>query len=269
LIPFLYKMRFSLVIILAMLFGIFKNSYSQCNVNKYAFKSGEKLLYDVYYNWGFIWISAGNVEFLAKDTIIKNKTFWHFISKGTSNPSYDWIFKVRDKYEAIVKKENLEPLYYKRTTNEGDYDVNNKYIFNKEKGVIFTFTENSKSSYKKDTLVYQDCLFDVLSATYFTRCINFNTIDKTKSIPIKILVDNEIVTIKVKYKGEEIIKDKEEKEYNTIKFSTTVVDGSVFKAGEEINVWVSNDKNKIPLLIEAEILVGTVKVYLKRKENIK
>ena len=258
-----------IVFILIILISFLNKVYSQCKVDEYVFKTGEKLTYNVYYNWGFIWVSAGSVDFLAKDTLIKNKTFWHFVSTGTSYASYDWIYKVRDKYESISKKTNLEPLYYKRKTSEGGYDVNNKYIFNKKREVIYTFTENSKTPYKKDTIKYQECIFDVLSATYFTRCIDFDNIDKTKSIPIKILIDNEIVTIEVKYIDKEIIEDKDEKKYNTIKFSTTVVEGSVFKAGEEINVWVSDDENKIPLLIEAKILVGSVKVYLKKKENIK
>lgn len=262
-------MKFRIILILLALFSFFNKSFSQCQVDEYVFKDGEKLSYNVYYNWGFIWVSAGDVEFLAKDTIIKGTRFWHFVSKGTSYPSYDWIYKVRDKYEAIAKKKDLEPLYYRRKTSEGGYDVNNKYIFNKKKKVVYTFTENSKSPYKKDTLKYKNCLFDVLSATYFTRCINFDKIDKTKMIPIKTLIDNEIITIEVKYIGREVIEDKKEKKYNTIKFSTTVVEGSVFKAGEEIHVWVSDDKNKIPLLIEAKILVGSVKVYLNKKENLK
>ena len=262
-------MNFKLIFISIILFSIFNNSYSQCKVDEYVFKNGEKLSYDIYYNWGFIWVNAGSVEFLAKDTIIKDNTFWHFVSRGSSYPSYDWIYKVRDKYESIVKKEDLEPLYYKRKTSEGGYDVNNKYIFNKKKEVVYTFTENSKSPYKKDTLQYQDCLYDVLSATYFTRCINFDKIDKTKSIPIKTLIDNELITIEVNYISKEVVEGKDEKKYNAIKFSTTVVEGSVFKGGEEIYVWVSDDKNKIPLLIEAKILVGSVKVYLSKKENIK
>ena len=258
-----------IVLILLVVFSISNNVFSQCEIEEYVFKSGEKLSYNVYYNWGFIWVSAGDVEFLAKDTVIKNKTFWHFVSTGTSYESYDWIYKVRDRYESIALKIDLEPLYYKRKTSEGNYKVNNKYVFRKKEGVVYTFTENTDSPYKKDTLEYKDCLFDVLSATYFTRCIDFDNIDKSKSIPIKTLIDNEIITIEVKYIGKEIIEDKEERKYNTIKFSTTVVEGSVFKAGEEINVWVSDDENKIPLLIEAKILVGSVKVYLSKKENIK
>lgn len=242
---------------------------SQCNINNYVFKSNEVLSYDVYYNWGFIWVDAGKVIFTAKDTTIKNVDYWHFTSTGTSNSSYDWIFKVRDKYESIARKSNLEPLYYHRNSSEGGYDVNNKYIFNKKEQRIYTFTENSKKPLSVDTLQYKKCLFDVLSATYYTRCIDFKNIDKNDSIPIKTLIDNELIIIKIKYIGEEIIEDRNERKYNSIKFSTTVIEGSVFKGGEEIFVWVSNDENKIPLLIEAKILVGSVKVYLNKKENLK
>jgi hypothetical protein len=242
---------------------------SQCKIDNYVFKANEELTYNVYYNWGFVWISAGNVKFNVKDTTIQNKDYWIFMSTGESYQSYDWIFKVSDKYQSITSKDNLEPIYYKRETSEGGYNVNNKYIFNKNKDSIYTFTQNSKKELTKDTLKYQNCLFDVLSATYYTRCLDFNKIENQDSLPIKTIIDNEIITIKIKYHGKEIIEDKSEHKYNTIKFSTTVVEGSVFKGDEEIFVWVSDDENKIPILIEAKILVGSVKVYLSEKQNIK
>jgi hypothetical protein len=256
-----------LILILASFKFLF--AFSQCKPDEIVFKSGEELTYEVNYNWGFIWLSTGEVTFSVKDTTIKNKKYWKFSSTGRSYNSYDWIFKVRDKYLSVVRYETLEPVYYHRVTSEGGYDVNNKYIFNKYKKKIFTYTENSKKPFTKDTLNYSDCLFDVLSATYFTRCIDFNNFKKNDTLQIKTVIDNEIVTITIKYFGKETIKDRDDKTHNTYKFSTTVVEGSVFKGGEAIYVWVSQDKNKIPILIEAKILVGSVKVYLQQYKNLK
>jgi len=246
-----------------------KNAFSQCEIKNKTFKNNEFVKYQVYYNWGFIWIKAGEVTFLAKDTTINNVELWKFISTGKSYPSYDWIFKVRDHFESIAYKENLSPLYYHRKTLEGSLLTDNEYVFNHKKKKIYSSTYNSDSELKIDTLEMSDCIFDVLSATYFTRSLDFSNMKINDSIPITTIMDNEKINIYVKYLGKEDITHKNKKKYKTIKFSTTVAEGSVFEEGEQIVVWVSDDKNKIPILIKADILVGSVKVYIMEKKNLK
>jgi len=40
------------------------------------------------------------------------------------------------------------------------------------------------------------------------------------------------------------------------------VEGTIFRGGEDMLVWVSTDNRKIPIVVEAKILVGSVKAYL-------
>jgi hypothetical protein len=48
-----------------------------------------------------------------------------------------------------------------------------------------------------------------------------------------------------------------------------MVKGTIFKEDEEVIIWITNDGNKIPILVEARILVGTVKAYLKEANGLK
>ena len=41
------------------------------------------------------------------------------------------------------------------------------------------------------------------------------------------------------------------------------------KADEDVVVWVTDDDNRIPVYIEAKILVGTVKAYLKETKGLR
>jgi hypothetical protein len=43
----------------------------------------------------------------------------------------------------------------------------------------------------------------------------------------------------------------------------------MFRAGEELLVWVSNDKARIPIMMEAKITVGSIKIYLTEEHNTK
>jgi hypothetical protein len=68
--------------------------------------------------------------------------------------------------------------------------------------------------------------------------------------------------------GKEVIKT-ELGEYNCIKFKPALIPGTIFKAGDEMIVWVSDDKNRIPLLVETPILVGSIKAKVQVIKNNK
>ena len=57
--------------------------------------------------------------------------------------------------------------------------------------------------------------------------------------------------------------------YNTLKFQPQVIAGNVFDDDSKMSVWVSDDLNRIPLLIESPVSVGSVKVVLKEYKNLK
>ena len=41
-----------------------------------------------------------------------------------------------------------------------------------------------------------------------------------------------------------------------------LVKGTIFKGGEDLLVWVTDDNKRVPVLVEAKILVGSVKAIL-------
>jgi len=253
--------KLKILLITAFLFS--SNIYAQkCNVEKYLFKKGEKVEYTVYYNWGFIWLKAAKVDFTVSDTIIKNTEIWKFTSTGKTLPGYDWIFSVNDFFQSWVAKDGFRPLYYYRNTQEGNFRTKNRYIFSQKTNNIYVDLYNSDKGKRKDTLKNESCLFDVLSATYYTRCLNFGTFKKGEKFTVKTIMDGEKAPILIKYYGKEKITHKNGKLYNCYHFSTSVVEGNIFKAGQEIHVWVDTKNNNIPVLIKADILVGSVMVYV-------
>ena len=121
----------------------------------------------------------------------------------------------------------------------------------------------------RDTLHNQSDVFDVLSAIYQCRSLDFNLIKINEKIPVKIVLDGKVYPLYVRLIGKEIIKDRSDKKYRCIKFSALLVEGSIFKGGEDMNIWVTDDENRVPVLVEAKILIGSVKVYLNRTEGLK
>ena len=128
--------------------------------------------------------------------------------------------------------------------------------------IIFTFTENSNKPFLKDTLALPACTFDVISLSYYARNLDFEGLEVNDTIPVSVIIDNELFNLYIRYLGKELMKTKDGSRYNCIKFSALLVEGTIFKGGEDLFVWVTDDKNRIPVLVEAKILVGSVKALL-------
>ena len=248
--------------------SIFAQS-ENCSISYFPFKTGEKVTYQIYYNWTAVWVKAGEVFFQVKDTTLFNKTVFHFYSYGSTYKKYDWIFRVRDTYEAFSNKKTLQPYRFKRQVNEGSTYIYNDYVFNHKKKLAYTFSVYGDEPLKKDTVPFSPCTFDVLSMVYFARCIDYARYQKGDTIPISMFLDEKLYHTYIRYLGKEIIKAKDGTKYHTIKFKPLLIEGTIFKGGEGMTVWVTDDKNKIPVLIETPILVGNIKAYLIKTENLK
>jgi hypothetical protein len=240
---------------------------AQCVENVKAFKPGEKITYFAYYNWGFIWIHAGDVQFTVNQSSLQNRKTYLFEATGNSLKSYDWMYKVREKFQSQVDMETFNPVWFERNSSEGSYKAYENYIFSNPAGKIYSKVENSKKPFKKDSLKATACTFDVLSLVYYSRTINFDKYKPKEKIPLKSIIDNEVCSLYLRYLGRETIKTRDGRKFKCIKFSAMLVEGTIFKGGEDMFIWITDDDNRIPVLVEAKILIGSVKAYINTIEG--
>lgn len=242
--------------------------FSQCVNNAYPFRAGERLNYEVSYNWGVVWVDAGKVSFKTDTLISAEDTLFFFDSYGESYRFYDWFYKVRDRFQSEVKKDGFNPVWFTRDTREGGYSVNNRYDFFWEDQLVASKTENSDKGVSIDTFSINPCTFDVLSAIYYARTFEFEDYKLGEKIPMQIIIDGESYDLFIRYLGREIKKSRTGKAYDCIKFSAMLVEGTIFSGGEDMVVWVTADENKVPIMVEAKILIGSVKAYLTSYEKL-
>ena len=241
---------------------------AQCRIETKAFTHGEIVKYNAYYNWGFIWINAGEVEFTVTSKKYEERNVYHLYAYGTSYKSYDWIFKLREKYQAYIDSETLLPLWYERDVTEGSYTAFEDYRFDYKNNEIHTYVQKRSNPGVTGTLPITPCLFDVLSAIYYFRSINVNKCKPGDKLPIKMILDSQVYNLYIRYLGKEDVKTRNNKKYKCLKFSIQLVEGTVFKGGEDAFVWVTDDENKVPVIVEAQILVGTVKAILNDTKGL-
>ncbi len=99
----------------------------------------------------------------------------------------------------------------------------------------------------------------MISAFYFARTLDFSTAKEGEVFEFPCFVDDEVWPLKIRYMGKETIKTDIGK-IRCIKFRPVVQKGRVFKKEEDMNAWISDDKNRIPVRAEAKVLVGSIKM---------
>ncbi|MFI5135018.1 MAG: DUF3108 domain-containing protein [Chitinophagales bacterium] len=254
------KSFFFFVVIIFSAFTIVKAQPPQsCEVTNHAFLPGEKITYKVVYNWNSLWLNAGEVTFTVNDGVFGANKVYHVVGEGTSYKSYDWFYKVRDTYESYIDQETMLPLKFVRNVNEGGFTIYNN--------VTFEHDQNKAISTHGEFKV-PDCVQDVLSAVYYSRNIDFNKYKINDTIPLNLFLDDSIYHVYIRYLGKEILKT-QIGEFNCIKFKPLLINGTIFRGGEKMTVWVTDDDNKIPVLVESPIVVGFIRAELYKYDGIR
>lgn len=230
-----------------------------CGIRNNSFQSGENISYTVFYSVVGLYVNAGSASFTTTLERLNNKAVYHIVGDGRSNSSYDWIFKVRDKYESYIDTTNLQPLKFIRNVDEGGYKKYENITFNQQTNTAIT----TEGVYK-----VPNCIQDVLSSIYYARNIDFSRYKENDKIPFDMFLDNETYHLYLRYLGRETVKTKYGK-FKAIKFKPLLVKGTIFDGGEKMTVWVSDDGNHVPLRIESPISVGSVKVDMMQYRGLR
>jgi hypothetical protein len=217
-----------------------------------------------------IWVSAGEVYFKVDSTHMGKSDYYHFESYGKTFSKYDWVYKVRDTYESYLKVSDFTPLRFKRNVNEGSSYIREDYLFNHAKKQVYTLRKlEEETDFVKDTVEIEGCGYDVLSMIYYARNIDFTGMEIDDKLPIKIFLDNEMHESYIRYLGKEELKVKGFGTFRCIKFSPLLIEGTIFNAGEDMTVYITDDLNRIPVLIETPILVGSIRARISSVEGLR
>jgi len=242
---------------------------TECEIINDAFSSGEELVYEASYNWGFVWLDAGKVTFKVEKDLYKGIPCYNISGIGGTYPSYDWIYKVRDRFECWVDTVTLKPYRYIRDVQEGGRTFYNECYFNYPKAKAYCITHEEKKSPRLDTVSIAACSLDPLTMIYYSRNADFSQCKVNDTIPVSLFLDNKVYSLYLRYLGKDMLKINDHKTYRCIKFSPLLVEGTIFKGGEGMVVWASDDKNRIPLYVEAPIMVGSVKAKIVSWKGLK
>lgn len=225
-------------------------------VENNAFKVGEKLTFDVKYGFVTAGIAVMQIPDIKR---ISGRQAYHIISTVNTVSSFDWFFKVRDRYESYMDVQGLFPWRFEQHVREGHYSRDFSAFFDQRRGIAKT----SEGEYKIPPYVN-----DILSAFYLARTFDYSNLKVNDRIHMQNFYKDKTYDLDVKYLGKERV-DVEAGTFDCIVIEPLVQEGGLFKSEGSIIIWLTDDNIKMPVKVKTKVVIGSIDAELTKYEGLK
>lgn len=245
--------RLLLILMLFNCLTVFPQSYR--SVQNTAFVRGEKLTFRVAFNsalTGSITGGKATLEIKDDNKIINNRSTYHVVGEGKTTGFIELFYTVHDIFESYFDQDALIARQFIRRTRENNYKKDDVVIFRQDDRLAVSMTKVVKVPAN---------IQDVVSAVYYARTLDITNLKPGGTIEIPFFLDDSVYFSKVIFKGRETIKTKLGK-FQCVAFQPMVATGYAFDDPYPITLWITDDRNRLPVMIESEQSVGRARVEL-------
>jgi len=232
-----------------------------------SFTKGEVLQYKVHY--GLINAAEATIEVADDLHRINERPCYKATVTGRTTGSFDIFLRIRDTWRTYIDTTSILPQKFFRNIEENNYRRRETVDFNHFKDIAEVERHGKdKNKVKRGTYKVPDNVQDIVSAFYFLRTLNYDQRHVGEVIRVQGFFDEDVFSIDVIYRGRETVSTKAGT-IRAIKLVPRIPSNKLFRGENAISVYLSDDRNKIPVLIQAELFVGAVKVDMYKYQGLK
>lgn len=229
-------------------------------VNNTAFKSGELLTYNLYFNWKFVWIKAGNATFSTITTRYKGGNSYKTSLVARTNERADKFYTIRDNLTSFCTG-NLIPQYYMKNTHEGDRRNLDEVTYSFDgKGCHMRLHRRKTDGSNHYKNITKNNSFDMLSMFLRARSWDVTGWKVGRKIGFNIVSGKELNPAYIQYGGKTRVEGDNGHKYRCLKLSYYENEGKGYK--RIATFYVTDDKNHIPVLIDLALKFGSAKAKI-------
>jgi hypothetical protein len=227
-----------------------------------AFQRGEKVKYRVFYD---AWLTSGMTAGTGTITVhhstkqFQGRNTYYVGIEARSVGLFNFFFKVRDKFESWIDEQYMVPWQFKRDIYEGGYE--------KKEDVLFDRVNNTATSTNK-TIEVPPMVQDIVSSFYYMRTLDYSDAIPGDEFFIDFILDDSVYNSKIIFLGREIVETKLGK-FRCLKFKPMVAQGEVFDEPYPMTLWVTDDRNLVPVLGSSAVIIGSIKLELIEVEGLR
>ena len=214
---------------------------------------------------------VANVVMETSETTLDGQPVIKVYGMGQTAKAFNWIFPVKDAYTVWVDPQTLRTKRFDSDLHEGDYTRKSTFLFDWKNHKVHTRWRTKQRPEEFREMAISDNSMDAISLYFNMRTVDDSLIKDGFARDLELVLEDTVRYLKFRYEGREVKKIKNLGKFNTLKFRCKIAtsDGYAFQDGTEFEVWISDDKNKIPLYIKSPIKVGSVQAYLSSYEGLR
>ena len=260
------KRTFPAIILLIAVLSGFATKESLRTVPNESFSTGELLKYKVHY--GPINAAEAVIDISPNLHRINDRLTYKATVYGKTTSSFDLFIKIRDTWQSYIDTAAILPHRSFRNIEEGSYRKRETVDFNHYTNTAQVEMKKKNKDKKQSKHKIPAGAQDIVSGFYYLRTLNYDRMRVGEKFTVSGFFDEETFDMVVTYQGRETISTKAGL-FRAIKLTPKMPKNKLFKGEDAITVYLSDDKNKIPVMISAEMFVGAVKVDLYEHKNLK
>ncbi|OJW66919.1 MAG: hypothetical protein BGO68_01695 [Candidatus Amoebophilus sp. 36-38] len=249
-----------------------KPFYDQLTANR-SINPGEYFTYKVHY--GFV---SGGLVVMTIDPeihLVNERPCYKIDVTGESTGLLYLFLKMKNHFGSYLDTETLIPQYFYRNIHEGTYRKNEKVNFDHKKKVVIVeqLDDTGSQVISKDEFSISDNVQDIVSIWYVLRNLDFSKVRAGDILCTPVFFDDVLYeNFKTKFLRREVIKTK----LGPVKtlvlaplvpFNST--GKSIFAGENSVELFLSDDENKIPIKIKIKLLIGAVEIDLISCKGLK
>lgn len=230
-------------------------------VEQDSFSTGEVLRYKVHY--GMINAAEAVIDIAPDIQKINNRPCYKANVYGKTVGSFDFFLRIRDTWRSYIDTTAIVPQRFQRFIEEGKYRKKENVSFDHYRNIAIV--EDKKGT---ETFKIPEHVQDIVSGVYYLRTLNLDRYRNGDVIRLQGFFDDQVYDFTVVFRGREIIETKAGS-IRAFKLVPKMPENKLFSGEDAISVYLSDDKNKIPVMIKADMFVGAVKVDLYHYSGLK
>ncbi len=220
--------------------------------SKTPYAPGENLKFSLYYG-----LMDGGEAIISLEQAKDGQ--YHAKATAKTVGMVKWFLDMNDTYESYFNPQTCKPSKAIRNIKENSYKYYDEVTYN--------HSNHTVSSQKNGTVNVPKEVFDIVSSLYQMRNSGFRNMKLNDTLTTEIFFADEVFKFQVIYKGKEKVSTKLGT-FNALKFQPVVEVGRVFREADDVNFWISDDENLLPLRAEFEILIGSIKCDLIKYSGV-
>lgn len=243
---------------------------AQCKITNTAFKSGENIEYDLYFNYGIANIRAGKGSLSITESNYRGQAAYKTHMLLNTSGLAGNVYTVNDTLTSYIDMD-MRPLLFTKEAFEGkDYSTERQQYSYSDDIINIRAMRTFRGKKEFDeTVTTTKCVYDYLSVLSYVRNMDYTGMKKGDKKHIQFLSGKDIVNMSVNYLGTSTIKANNGKRYEVMNISMTILDSAFTNPKEAIKASLTNDSNRIPVVIDTSLRIGSVRGLLRNVTGVR